>query len=290
MRYLVTGGSGYVGRRLVRALAERSDTEALTAVDLRAPDGLPANARFQVMDVTDAATLRYAVAAAAPDAIVHLAFAGAAGRDANTVYQNDVGATNSVLEAAAVLGVQQVLVVSSAAAYGAHPDNPVPLTEDCPVRGAASWNESRVRAVVDRLCQLWAVRHEDRAMTIVRPATVVGPGGDPRAARSWQRRVLCAGGASREQAVQFVHVDDLVAALVVLLEGRHGGVFNVAGEGTISIDEGARIAGVRRRLLPGGGKLDFARYPWVVSTDRLRQATGWSPRYTSRAALESGVA
>jgi UDP-glucose 4-epimerase len=287
MRYLVTGGSGFVGTRLVETLAERPETEALSVVDLRAPQRLPHRAVFQGADVSNADALRVAVSSIAPDAIVHLACAGASARDADALYQNDVGATNAVLEVAAAHGVAQVVVVSSAAAYGAFADNPVPLTEDCAVRGATNWDEARVRAVVDRLCQLWAVRHPDRAMTIVRPAPVLGPGADPSAVRAWSKRVLRCGG---DHPVQFVHVHDLVAALVVLLEGRHGGVFNVAGEGTLSAEEGARIAGVRRRRVPLGGNLDFARYPWVVSTERLRRITGWAPRYSSSAALESGVA
>jgi UDP-glucose 4-epimerase len=285
MRYVVTGGSGYVGSRVVRALAARPETDAVTGVDMCRPDALPQHARHHELDVTNAEALRVAVGSVAPDAIVHLAFAGSSVRQGDAIYQNDVGGINAVLDVAAGLGTGQVLVVSSAAAYGAFPDNPVPLTEDCPVRGSTEWHHARVRAVVDRLCQLWAMRHTDRAMTIVRPSTVVGPGVDPS---PWRKRIL-SGGRDREHPLQFLHVDDLVAAIVALVEGRHGGVFNVAGEGTVSLDEGARVAGVRRRRIPGG-TFDFARYPWVVSTDRLRQATGWAPRYSSSAALQSGLA
>ena len=289
MRYVVTGGAGYVGGRLVDALAARPETDAITVADVRRPDRLPEKARLHQCDASDAAALRMAVASVAPEAIVHLAFAGPGERGGDAIYQNDVGSTNAVLAAAAEMGAAQVVVVSSAAAYGAFPDNPVPLREECSVRGSTDWHHSRVRAVVDRLCQLWAVRHPDRAMTIVRAATVVGPHRDPAASRSWQKRVLGGRGGDGEHPLQFLHVDDLVAALVTLVEGRHGGVFNVAGEGTVTRDESTRLAGVRRRLLPGG-KADFARYPWVVSTDRLRAATGWAPRYSSRGALESARA
>jgi len=289
MRYVVTGGAGYVGNRLVNTLVTRAETEAVAVVDVRRPDRLPPKARLHEADVADQGALRMAVASVAPDAIVHLAFAGAGVREGDAIYQNDVGATNSVLAAAAEMGIGQVVVVSSAAAYGAFPDNPVPLREDCEVRGSSDWHHARVRAVVDRLCQLWAVRHPDRAMTIVRSATVVGPGRDAHAARSWQGAVFGGRGGDRGQTLQFLHVDDLVAALVALLEGVHGGVFNVAGDGTVPRDEGARLAGVRRRLLRRGNA-DFARYPWLVSTERVRQATGWAPRYSSRGALEAGRA
>jgi hypothetical protein len=34
------------------------------------------------------------------------------------------------------------------------------------------------------------------------------------------------------------------------------------------------------------GNIEFVVHPWVVSTDKLKQATGWSPRHTSREAFE----
>lgn len=290
MRYVVTGGAGYVGSRLVAALAERPGTETVASLDMRRPESLPARCRFHEADVTNPASVRLSVSAERPDAIVHLAFAPA---DAphQKMYEVAVGGTNAVLDVAAELGVRQVAVASSATAYGAFPDNPVPITEDVPVRGESSLDEARIKAVVDRLCQLWAVRHEDRAMTIVRPCTVSGPDADPGTLGAWIKRLLGRRVGDGTQELQFVHVDDLVAAFVALLEGGHGGVFNVAGEGTVTLEDGARAAGIKRSRLPGAmrrsSELDFARYPWIVSTERLRAATGWEPRYTSRAALEA---
>jgi UDP-glucose 4-epimerase len=34
------------------------------------------------------------------------------------------------------------------------------------------------------------------------------------------------------------------------------------------------------------GQIDFAVHPWIVSNEKLKRQTGWSPRYTSRAAFE----
>src|SRR3712207_9265363 len=54
-------------------------------------------------------------------------------RSENRMYQIDVGGTQIVLEAASAAGTEHVLVTSSATAYGAFPDSPVPIQEDRPV-------------------------------------------------------------------------------------------------------------------------------------------------------------
>ena len=66
---------------------------------------------------------------------MHLAFILNPSHDEELMYDVDVNGTHNVLEAAAEAGIGQVLVTSSTVAYGAFPDNPVPLTEDDPVRG-----------------------------------------------------------------------------------------------------------------------------------------------------------
>ncbi len=90
----------------------------------------------------DAAAVQATVGAERPDALVHLAFILNPMHDEAAMYEIDVGGTHNVLEAAADAGVGQVLVTSSSTAYGAFPDNPVPLTEEHPVRGVP---ELRVR-------------------------------------------------------------------------------------------------------------------------------------------------
>ena len=70
----------------------------------------------------------------------------------------DVNGTHNVLEAAAAAGTAQVLVTSSATAYGAFPDNPVPLTEDDPVRGVSAHLRARQDRVRPHLPALGGAR------------------------------------------------------------------------------------------------------------------------------------
>jgi UDP-glucose 4-epimerase len=304
MRYLVTGGSGYIGSRLVERLAQRDGVERIVICDIRSPRSYRPRVEYRELDVTDRTRVHELVSSERPDVLVHLAFLLNPIHDENRMYEVDVGGTQNVLEAAEAAGVQQLLVTSSATAYGAFADNPLPIGEEHPVRGVPDFEYARDKAECDRLCQLWALRNPERVMTIVRPCIVLGPNVDNYLVRLWSDQPFQIDIGAGATPLQFVHEDDLVEGIILLMEGRHGGAFNVAGDGTVTIDECADMLGVKRRRMPlklawllGGlmwrlrqaetppGNLHFALHPWVVSTEKLK-AVGWRPRHTTRAAFE----
>jgi UDP-glucose 4-epimerase len=305
VRYLITGGSGYIGSRLVSHLSDREQTERIIIADVRAPDAFRPKAEFRHMDVRDRAAVRALLDEERPDVVVHLAFLLNPIHDEAAMYDVDVGGTQNVLEAAAAAGVQQMLVTSSTTAYGAFPDNPVPLTEDDPVRGAPDFSYARDKAESDRLCQLWALQHPQRVMTIVRPCIVFGPEVDNYIVRLWLKNPFRADFGTPDIPLQFVHVDDLAEALILLLEGAHAGIYNVAGDGYLSVVEASDLLGLKGRRVPyhlykkfvallwkarvseaPAGNLEFAVHPWVASNQKLKETTGWQPRFTSRETFE----
>jgi UDP-glucose 4-epimerase len=305
VRYLITGGSGYIGSRLVSRLSEREDVEGILICDVRPPRVYRPGVAYRSLDVRDAAAVRAAVAEERPDAVVHLAFVLNPIHDEALMYEIDVGGTHNVLEACSAAGVEQVLVTSSSTAYGAFPDNPVPLTEEHPVRGVAGFEYARDKAESDRLCQLWALRHPDRVMTIVRPCIVFGPSVDNYLVRLWTKQPFQADFGLPDPGIQFVHEDDVVSAIVTLLGGRFDGAFNVAGDGVMPTEECASIIGLPRRRVPlraygrfaglmwrlraseaPPGSLDFAVYPWIVSNAKLKEVAGWRPQFSSRETFE----
>ena len=74
MRYLVTGGSGYIGSRLVERLSQRSDTERILICDVRPPRSHRPGVEYVPLDVTDAARVRETIDRERPDVLIHLAF------------------------------------------------------------------------------------------------------------------------------------------------------------------------------------------------------------------------
>ncbi|HEX7444074.1 MAG TPA: hypothetical protein VF320_09315, partial [Acidimicrobiales bacterium] len=179
--------------------------------------------------------------------------------------------------------------------YGAWPNNPVPLTEDAPLRPDPGVPYASARAEIERLALEWRDRHPDATVAVLRPTVSVAAESEAWLASSpWSASALRAYGGDRPS--QFLHLDDLASAVSHAARGRLDGPFNVSADGWLPADGLAELAGpVARIHLPAGlkGRLvklrsdmgttgpppgwAYTRHSWVVANDRLR-STGWEPR------------
>jgi UDP-glucose 4-epimerase len=302
VRYLITGGSGYIGGRLTDELSGRDETEKIVDLDLRPPPRSWPKTEFVRADVRDRKQIRELLERHEIDALMHFAFVLHPIRDEAKMYDIDVNGTQAVLQAASDAGVKHVMVTSSVAAYGAFPDNPKPIAEDWPVRGVPDFSYAKDKADADRVCQLWALEHPDSVMTIVRPAMVFGPNVDNYFVRSFENNPFIPLLDGVDEEFQLVHEDDVASALIALLDGKHGGAFNLAGDGTLTWARAAELLGKKTRRISlknmkrlnramwklhvprteaPAGNLAFLRYPWVMSTEKLKATAGWQPKYDS---------
>jgi nucleoside-diphosphate-sugar epimerase len=209
----------------------------------------------------------------------------------------DVERTRAVLRSAGA-GARRVVYVSSAMVYGAWPNNPVPLTEDAPMRPNPGFAYATAKAESERLALEWRESNADARLAVLRPVTVLG-GGDGRFTRLL-RDVLPAGVADPIPPVQYLHGDDLADAVLLACTAELDGVFNVAPDGWMSEEEAKALSAgpvrvrLPRRLQPLLGPdvpkevLPYLLHPWVVANDRLR-AEGWRPRYSSEEAFVAGA-
>jgi UDP-glucose 4-epimerase len=300
VRYLITGGSGYIGGALTDELSARDETERIVAVDIKPPPRHWPKHEFVKGDVRDGAMIRQLLERHEIDALIHLAFILNPSRDDAMMYDVDVNGAQATLQAASDAGTQQVMVTTSATAYGAFPDNPKPIAEDWPVRGVPDFPYARDKAEADRLCQLWAAQHPDRVMTIVRPSIVFGPSVDNYIVRSFENNPFVPIMDGVDEEFQLVHEEDVATALIALLDGKCPGAFNLAGDGTLTWGRAAELLGKKTRQISlknmkrfnglmwrlhvprteaPPGNLDFIRYPWVVSTEKLKSETDWQPKF-----------
>ncbi|MEY2399061.1 MAG: hypothetical protein QOJ00_2235 [Actinomycetota bacterium] len=215
------------------------------------------------------------------------------------VHAADPAATEAVLDAAAGIGADQVVLLSTAGVYGAWPDNPVPLTEDAILRPNASIQEISARAEMERRSYEWSADHPGCAVTILRPCAVVVPGAEDWPAPDVEG-IAGLGSGDGTRPVQFLHVDDLAGAVLTVLDNKISGLRNVAPAGWINEDEARALSGGRVLALPepvrravrrlrlgktvNRGPDALAAHPWVVASDALR-ADGWAPVYDNREAL-----
>src|SRR5213075_1181423 len=99
MKYVITGGSGYIGTRLTEFLIGREDTELVVIADVKPPRYPRAKVQFHRTDVRDRAGLRGLLERIQPDALVHLAFVLNPIHDEATMYDIDVNGTLYALNA-----------------------------------------------------------------------------------------------------------------------------------------------------------------------------------------------
>ena len=133
------------------------------------------------------------------------------------------------------------------------------------MRGVSAFSYARDKTESDRICQLWAARYPDRTMTIVRPCIVFGPNVDNYLVRLWTKQPFAADvEGTLDNQIQFVHEDDVVEAITALLVGRHGGAFNVAGDGLMTMRECAELIGSPVQKLPMRAYRGLARAMWAA--------------------------
>ena len=129
MKVLVTGGAGYIGAHVVRALAERGHAPVVLD-DLRASsagraDGFP----FEQLAVEDTPAVVSAFERHGPDAVVHLAGSISVAesvRDPGKYWGNNLGGGASLLVACARIPIRAFLFSSTAAVYGEAAVSPIP--------------------------------------------------------------------------------------------------------------------------------------------------------------------
>jgi nucleoside-diphosphate-sugar epimerase len=195
--------------------------------------------------------------------------------------------------------VRKIIRLSTTAAYGAWSTNPLPLTEDAPLRPNPGFNAAVHAAEVERLLAEWQHEHPAVTITTLRAAPILGAGANHLWARllTTPTRVRVRGASP---TFQVVHVDDVVQALALVVREEHAGVLNVAADGWLSAEELDELvpralvpavpADVLRRALArmwssGVGVtpptvVPYLVFPWVVASDRL-QALGWQPGHTN---------
>lgn len=252
MKIFITGGTGFIGKRVVqrlsgsghelRCLARKTSNVAL----LR-----DAGAEVVIGDVTDAASV--ARASEGCQQVVNLANLFELWVPDRRQYQAvNVEGTRNVMEAALAAGVEKVVHVSTVAVYG---QTPWPITEDSPLGTRCATEYARSKRKGDEVA--WALhRQEGLPLVVVMPAGVLGAGDAKLAGRFVQmltHRRLPAQVFTRHP-FSWVHVDDVALAIERALEkpGNIGQKYLIVGE-SISFGEFnhliAELSGARLPVL-----------------------------------------
>lgn len=299
---LVTGAGGFIGGQLIRMLAAQHPQIQVLAT-ARREISLPTapNIDFAELDVRDpeAAELmrKHRV-----DTVVHLAsvVTPSPGMDRAAMRSIDVDGTQNMLDAALAAGVKKFIVTTSAASYGYHADNPVPLTEDDAIRGNEEFPYSHHKRLIENLLADYRQRHPELAQLVFRPGFVLGYDCDNQITNLFTQPAIV-GVRGSDSPFVIIWDEDVCNCLIEGITSKKTGIYNLAGDGTLSLREIAKLLGKRYIALPvtairtallvakslrltqyGPEQVNFLRYRPVLSNERLKNEFGYTPEKTSR--------
>ncbi|MEA2168139.1 MAG: hypothetical protein QOF76_1439 [Solirubrobacteraceae bacterium] len=283
MRVLVTGASGFLGGVVCSQLLAR-DHEVLALC--RRPGSEPAGTTLVRGDLTDAAALKAAIAAAQPDGIIHLAAEIATQRDAERIRDVNVEGTRRLIDAAAGAKIVFTSTVVTGDAHGAVLDE----TSTLPVETVYGRSKQDGEALL---------RESGADHVVIRPSHVYGPGGwyaEEIVKRLRQPGRLAVIGGGRNWW-DVVHVADVASACVAALESApSGATYHVVDDEPITcrdfIGLTAKALGVGpprsvpvflARLVAGADPVRAVTRSAKSSNARIKAELGWAPRFATAA-------
>lgn len=292
---LVTGAAGYIGHLAVEALAADERVGTLVAYDLQpARTETPATTVRGDITTDDLSSL---LAEHQIETVIHLAsiLKPPIGAAADLAWRVDVLGTRRLLEACIASDVKHLVVTTSGAAYGYHPDNPMWLTEQALPRGHDAFEYSRNKREVEELLARYRGEHPELTQLVLRPGTVIGQATHSPVTEIFEGRLIV-GVLGSDAPFVFIWDRDLVKVLVQGALDRKQGIYNLAGDGALTAREIARRLGKPYVPLPAGllavglgllkrlklnahgpETVDFLRHRPVLDNRQLKEQFGYQP-------------
>ena len=300
---LVTGGAGYIGSHVVKALRARGET--VVVYDNFAQGHRPAAARASAVvegDIHDTARLRGALEAHKVDAVMHFAAwlsVGDSVRDPIGYYRNNVVGALSVFEAMVGAGVRNLVFSSTCAIFGL-PET-TPIHEDLPKRPINTYGETKL--AIEQALPHYEKAYGLRAIALryfnaagADPEGELGEDHDPEI-HVIPRAIDAAMGRSSFQVFgddyptpdgtclrDYVHVNDLASAHVLAVDSLRNGApsnaYNLGnGRPTSVRDVLASVERVTGRRVPFelGPRREGDPAVLFASSERIKRELGWRP-------------
>ena len=249
MEILITGGNGFLGHNLIKALQERADRVRVLALSTDDTAWLDERGvAIHFGDVRDPYTLTAPMRGV--DTLFHLAGMMGLWRSMQDYYAVNVAGTENVCRAALTAGVRRLIHVSSWTVYGMNLGRP--LTEDDPLEPLDE-PYTITKAKGDRLVQQMIVK-EHLPATIVRPGTIFGPGDSLNFGRTTDR--IRSGKnpiiGSGRNALPLVYVTDVVQGLLRCAgtECAIGQAYNISNDQPLTQEEFLRAIAQELDIAP----------------------------------------
>ncbi|MBW2141307.1 MAG: NAD-dependent epimerase/dehydratase family protein [Deltaproteobacteria bacterium] len=229
------------------------------------------------------------------DTVLHLAFIVNEIHDKKKTHEININGSKNVFKACVENNVKKIIYTSSIASYGAHPDNPIGITENYPLVENRDSYYSTDKVAVETFLARFFEKRQDITLTIFRPPVIVGPNLNNQFVEGFNRKTtLFIKG--RDPQLQFLHEDDLGEALYLAVKKDIPGIFNIAADDETTMRRLYELAEIKSIDLPAGllkfianllfalrlqnmsqGWISLMEYPIIVSSEKFKKVTGWQP-------------
>jgi UDP-glucose 4-epimerase len=287
VRIVIPGIAGRLGRMLAERLLAAG--HEVTGIDKRPWRDAPEGVEVHEVDIRKRAA-EDVFRKKRPQAVIHMATVTHLVHQSEDRYRINLGGTRAVFDYSRQYGVEHVVFVGRHTFYGAAADSPLYHSEDEPPMALQHFPELADLVAADLYAGTALWRYPELVTTVLRMVYTLGPTGHGTLATFLKAgRVPTILGF--DPLFQFMHEVDVVSALLVTLEKRVRGVFNVAGpqpvpfsvvcretgRQVVPIPEPLFAAALGRFGLPKlpRGALGHIKYPVVVDDRAFRQATGY---------------
>jgi nucleoside-diphosphate-sugar epimerase len=283
--WLVTGGSGFLGRHLLAALdACRSPSCAVVVAGRRCPEGWPSQ-RFLEVDLAESLSVVQALGSIEPEVVIHLAGKNPPATP-DELYRTNTVATAHLLDALGTRGLPtRVVLAGSAAELGPVDEVHLPVADDHPCRPIDAYGRSKWLATAAGLSMPPPIE-----VVVARVFNPIGPGmSETQALGRFATRLAMPGalvltvGALTPRR-DFVDARDVAQALIALArDGQPGTIYNVGTGASHAVGEG-----LEELISLRGGNVEARVDPSLAARSgprdsradirRIGAHTGWRPQ------------
>lgn len=299
MKVLITGIAGRLGQMLARTVLQTG--HEVIGIDRRPWPEAPSGVEMHAVDIRKRVA-QDVFRRRRPEVVVHMATVSHLAAPREERYRINLDGTRAVFEHCRHYGVEHAIFVGRHTYYGARPDSPLYHTEDEPPLALETFPELSDLVAADLYATTALWRFPELTVTVLRMCYTLGPSGHGTLA-AYLRGPRVPTVLGFDPLFQFMHEQDVVHAIVLTMERRLRGVFNVAGPPPVPLSVLIDETGRTKVPIPEGiyplvlGRFGFPRlprgavahvkYPVVIDSRAFREATGFVHRIDEREAMHA---
>lgn len=289
---LITGAAGALAQQVIQRLHKHYQ---IVAVDFRKQTYHTDDIRSYKLDynkrVFEDLFKTYAF-----DNVIHLGRIQSSEETITRRYNANVLGTQKLLDLSHKYGVKHVVILSTYHVYGADAYNPALINEEAPLKAAELTQDLVDSVELENLANIYLWKYPDLNITILRPCNIVGPGVNNTISKllasKYPPTLL-----GFSPIMQFIHIDDMAEAIELAHNEQIRGVFNVAPNDWVALQDALTLCGCHAIPIPSippvlprliaktlnlrsfpSYLLNYFKYPVVIDGSAFSEAFNFKPR------------